>query len=162
MSVRELLVLGSASAVPTKTRNHNGYLLRWDGHGVLFDPGEGIQRQMTFAGVTASAVTWICLTHFHGDHCLGVPGVIQRIARDGAEHEVNAAFPASGMEYWQRLRHVVPFHDTALIKERPLTGEEVRLDTGDAPFTLTARRIDHSIEAYGYRLAEPDGWTMLP
>jgi ribonuclease Z len=162
MSVRELLVLGSSSAVPTKTRNHNGYLLRWDGHGLLFDPGEGTQRQMTFAGVTATAITWICLTHFHGDHCLGVPGVVQRIARDGVEHEVRAAFPADGLEYWRRLRHVVPFHDTAVITERPLTGEEVRLETGDAPFTLTARRLDHSIEAYGYRLAEPDGWTMLP
>lgn len=41
MSVRDLTVLGSASAVPTRSRNHNGYLLRWDGHGVLFDPGRG-------------------------------------------------------------------------------------------------------------------------
>jgi ribonuclease Z len=162
MSVRDLLVLGSASAVPTKTRNHNGYLLRWDGHGLLFDPGEGTQRQMTFAGVTATALTWICLTHFHGDHCLGVPGVIQRIARDEVEHTVDAAFPASGAEYWRRLRHTVPFYDTSEINEHPITGDTARLDTGTAPFTLTARRLDHSIEAYGYRLAEPDGVTMLP
>jgi ribonuclease Z len=161
MSVRDLLVLGSASAVPTKARNHNGYLLRWDGYGLLFDPGEGTQRQMTFAGVTVNAVNWICLTHFHGDHCMGVPGVVQRISRDGVEHEVNAAFPASGAEYWRRLRHTVPFYDTGDIRERPLTGESVTLDTGAAPFTLTARRLDHSIEAYGYRLAEPDGVTML-
>ena len=67
MSARDLIVLGSASAVPTKNRNHNGYLLRWDGHGLLFDPGEGTQRQMTWAGVSASDVTWICVTHFHGD-----------------------------------------------------------------------------------------------
>ncbi|WP_395104354.1 ribonuclease Z [Actinomadura sp. SCN-SB] len=162
MSVRDLLVLGSAGAVPTKTRNHNGYLLRWDGHGLLFDPGEGTQRQMTFAGVTATAVTWLCLTHFHGDHCLGVPGMIQRIARDGVEHVVNAAFPASGEEYWRRLRHATSFYDTSDIAEHPLAGDTVRLDTGPAPFTLTARRLDHSIEAYGYRLAEPDGVTMLP
>ena len=49
MSTRELVVLGTASAVPTKTRNHNGYLLRWDGRGILFDPGEGTQRQMAYA-----------------------------------------------------------------------------------------------------------------
>jgi ribonuclease Z len=162
MSVRDLLVLGTAGAVPTKTRNHNGYLLRWDGHGLLFDPGEGIQRQMTLAGVSVTALTWICLTHFHGDHCMVVPGVVQRISRDGVEHEVNAVFPASGAEYWRRLRYTVPFYDTGDIRERPLTGDTVQVDTGPAPFTLTARRLDHSIEAYGYRLSEPDGVRMLP
>ena len=52
MSPRELVVLGTASQLPTRTRNHNGYLLRWDGEAVLFDPGEGTQRQMTLAGVS--------------------------------------------------------------------------------------------------------------
>ena len=50
LSVRELVVLGTASQVPTRHRNHNGYLLRWDGEGILFDPGEGTQRQMLHAG----------------------------------------------------------------------------------------------------------------
>ena len=76
MSDRELVVLGTASQAPTRRRNHNGYLLRWDGEGLLFDPGEGTQRQMIFAGVTVSQITRICLTHFHGDHCLGLPGVL--------------------------------------------------------------------------------------
>ncbi|MEV4001985.1 ribonuclease Z [Actinomadura sp. NPDC049753] len=162
MSVRDLTVLGSASAVPTRSRNHNGYLLRWDGHGVLFDPGEGTQRQMTHAGLSANDVTWICVTHFHGDHCLGVPGIVQRIARDGVAHPVNAAFPASGRPYWERLRNAAAFRDTDVIRERPVSGERTELDTGDAPFSLVARRLSHPVEAYGYRLEEPDGVTMLP
>jgi ribonuclease Z len=148
--------------VPTKARNHNGYLLRWDGHGVLFDPGEGTQRQMSRAGVSAHDVTWICVTHFHGDHCLGVPGIVQRIARDGVEHTVDAAFPASGAQYWARLRHAAAFRDTDVIRERPVSGERMPLDTGAAPFTLVAQRLSHPVEAYGYRLEEPDGRTMLP
>jgi ribonuclease Z len=68
VTVRELVVLGTASQAPTRTRNHNGYLLRWDGEGLLFDPGEGTQRQMLLAGVPSSAVTRICLTHFPGCH----------------------------------------------------------------------------------------------
>jgi ribonuclease Z len=68
VTVRELVVLGTASQAPTRTRNHNGYLLRWDGEGLLFDPGEGTQRQMLLAGVPSSAVTRICLTHFHRCH----------------------------------------------------------------------------------------------
>jgi ribonuclease Z len=83
MSARELVVLGTSSQVPTRYRNHNGYLLRWDAHGILFDPGEGTQRQMTFANVTATAINRICVTHFHGDHCLGLAGITQRISLDG-------------------------------------------------------------------------------
>jgi len=161
MSTRDLVVLGTSSAVPTRARNHNGYLLRWDGHGVLFDPGEGTQRQMLRAGVSAHDINWICLSHFHGDHCLGVPGVIQRIARDGVTHPVRAVFPASGTDYWRRLRHAAIFADTQVVAEQPISGAEVRIST-DAPFTLTARRLSHRVESYGYRLAEPDSVTMVP
>ena len=94
--MRELVVLGTASQVPTRYRNHNGYLLRWDDEGLLFDPGEGTQRQMVLAGVAASAVNRLCLTHFHGDHCLGVPGIIQRASLDRVGHPITAHFPASG------------------------------------------------------------------
>ncbi|MET9337526.1 ribonuclease Z [Nonomuraea sp. NPDC003804] len=156
MSERELVVLGTASAVPTRHRNHNGYLLRWDGQGLLFDPGEGTQRQMVHAGLSAHDIHWICVTHFHGDHCLGVPGVVQRIARDKVRHEVRAVFPASGTTYWRRLRHAAAFADTDRITEHPVTGETAVVGR------LTARRLSHPMESYGYRLQEPDGRRMLP
>jgi ribonuclease Z len=87
---RELVVLGTASQVPTRRRNHNGYLLRWDGEGILFDPGEGTQRQMLYAGVSASGLSRLCLSHFHGDHCLGLPGVIARLSLDRVHRPVEA------------------------------------------------------------------------
>ncbi|GIH92062.1 ribonuclease Z [Planobispora siamensis] len=160
MSLRELVVLGTSSAVPTRHRNHNGYLLLWDGQGFLFDPGEGTQRQMTHAGVGSHDVTWICVTHFHGDHCLGVPGIVQRIARDGVAHPVRAAYPAVGETYWRRLRHASVFADTSVISECPVSGEVTTLDAG--PVTLTARPLSHPVEAYGYRVDEPDGRRMIP
>ncbi len=49
MSARELVILGTASQVPTRHRSHNGYVLRWDRETILFDPGEGSQRQMLLA-----------------------------------------------------------------------------------------------------------------
>ncbi|MEU0569719.1 ribonuclease Z [Nonomuraea sp. NPDC005983] len=156
MSSRELVVLGTSSAVPTRHRNHNGYLLRWDGQGYLFDPGEGTQRQMVHAGVSANDVHWLCLTHFHGDHCLGVPGVVQRIARDKVRHPVRALYPASGEAYWRRLRHAAAFADTQVITEHPVSGER------DEVGPLLARRLSHPVESYGYRLQEPSGRRMLP
>ncbi|NIH87041.1 ribonuclease Z [Amycolatopsis granulosa] len=160
MSVRELVVLGTGSQVPTRTRNHNGYLLRWDGEGLLFDPGEGTQRQMLFAGVPASSITRICLTHFHGDHCLGVPGVVQRLSLDGVRHPVTAHFPASGAEYFGRLRRASVFHETAELVEAPVSepGEIARGAFGK----LVARRLSHPVESFGYQLIEPDSRRMLP
>jgi ribonuclease Z len=158
---RELVVLGTASQAPTRLRNHNGYLLRWDADGLLFDPGEGTQRQMLFAGVTASQITGICITHFHGDHCLGLPGVIQRMALDQVRHEAQAYYPAEGREFFARLRHAALFRDSTKVREHPVTGEGA-LDGPPLPFLLEARRLSHSAPAIGYRLTEPDGRRMLP
>jgi ribonuclease Z len=157
---RELVVLGTASQAPTRTRNHNGYLLRWDGEGLLFDPGEGTQRQLLLAGVPSSAVTRICLTHFHGDHCLGVPGVVQRMSLDRVPHPVRAHFPASGLEYFARLRAASVFHDVLDLREEPVAGDGPVAE--GASWRLEARRLDHPVEAFGYRLVEPDGRRMLP
>ncbi len=141
-------------------RNHNGYLLRWDGEGILFDPGEGTQRQLAHAGIAASEITRMCITHFHGDHALGVPGIVQRLSLDRVAHPVSAHYPASGADFFERLRHATPFYETAVLLEQPVTGDGV-VATG-AFGTLSARRLDHSIDSYGYRLVEPDGRRMLP
>lgn len=153
-------MLGTASQVPTRQRNHNGYLLLWDGEGLLFDPGEGTQRQLLLAGVAASSISRLCLTHFHGDHCLGVPGVVQRFSADGVAHEMPAYFPASGAEYFARLRHACSFHERASLIEVPIDA--------DGPIALggfgmlEAMRLEHSIDAFGYRLIEPDGLRFVP
>jgi ribonuclease Z len=160
VSPRELVVLGTASQAPTRRRNHNGYLLRWDAEGLLFDPGEGTQRQMLFAGVTASQITRICITHFHGDHCLGLPGVVQRMSLDEVRHTVEACYPAAGQEFFTRLRHAAVFRDVANLRERPVDGEGTVAE--GPPFLLEARRLSHSAPAIGYRVAEPDGRRMLP
>jgi ribonuclease Z len=159
VSIRELVVLGTSSQVPTRTRNQNGYLLRWDGEGILFDPGEGTQRQMVHAGVAATDVTRLCITHFHGDHCLGVPGVVQRLSLDRVTHPVLAHYPVTGQELFTRLRHASAFHDIANVHEQPVTADGV-VATG-AFGTLWAHRLDHSLDTYGYRLVEPDGRRMV-
>ena len=161
MSNRELVVLGTASQAPTRARNHNGYFLRWDDEGLLFDPGEGTQRQMLFAGVTAHQITRICVTHFHGDHCLGLPGVLQRMALDQVTATVEVAYPASGADIFDRIRHISLFHDTLSLREHRVPAEGAVLADGPA-FRLEARPLSHRVPAVGYRLTEPDGRRMLP
>jgi ribonuclease Z len=160
VSIRELVVLGTASQVPTRTRNHNGYLLRFDAEGILFDPGDGTQRQMVHTGVAATDINRICITHFHGDHCLGLPGIVQRLSLDRVAHRVTAHYPASGRAYFERLRHASSFYDVVDIDEQPVGADGVV--ASGAFGTIEARRLEHSIDTYGYRLIEPDSRRMLP
>ncbi|MPY63513.1 ribonuclease Z [Streptomyces spongiae] len=160
MSVRELVVLGTASQVPTRHRNHNGYVLLWDGEGILFDPGEGTQRQMLRAGVSAHDLHRICVTHFHGDHSLGLAGVIQRINLDRVPHDVTAHYPRSGQRFFDRLRYATAYRETVQLIEAPVAEDGVLAATPS--YSLEARRLSHPVESFGYRLVEPDGRRILP
>jgi len=157
--MRELTILGTASQVPTRHRNHNGYLLRWDDEAILFDPGEGTQRQMLMAGLAVTPLTRVAITHFHGDHSLGLPGIIQRISLDKVPHPVTVNFPAGGREYFERLRHATSFWDNSDLRPEPVGATfATQISAG----RLTALPLRHSIETYGYRLVEPDTRRMVP
>ncbi len=164
MSTRTVTFLGTASQVPTRQRNHNALFLQWDDLGVLFDPGEGTQRQMTLAGVRATQITHVCITHFHGDHCLGLAGIVQRLSLDRVGHPVEVIYPASGQAYFERLRHASSFHETATLVPRPVSGQagaEIEVcRAGKVRFL--ARALEHGIDCQGYRLQEEDGRRMLP
>lgn len=152
--MRDFVVLGTASQVPTRTRNHNGYVVHWDGEGLLFDPGEGTQRQMIQAGVSANQITRICITHVHGDHCLGLPGVLSRMALDRVEHPIHMHYPASGEDMIRALVAVAS------------PGIDLRLHPhgGAGPIAagVEVRPLLHRIETYGYKVVEPDGRSFLP
>lgn len=168
MSVRELVVLGTASQVPTRYRNHNGYLIRWDGEGFLFDPGEGIQRQLIHAGVSSTDITKICITHFHGDHCLGLAGISQLLSLDGCPHPVHVYFPASGEKYYHRLRRASIYHDRAEVHGHPVPepGPERTcvwsVDEERKGLKLEVASLNHGVPTMGYRLEERGGWTLDP
>lgn len=76
----ELIFLGTSAMVPTKDRNPSAVFLTYRDQGILFDCGEGTQRQLKIAGVPLSKLTKILITHFHGDHVFGLPGLLQSMA----------------------------------------------------------------------------------
>ncbi len=157
MSNRQVVVLGTASQAPTRHRAHNGFVVRWDDQLIMFDPGEGTQRQAILAGIAIARLTAVCLTHFHGDHCLGLPGVIQRRALDARSStnglpELPVYFPGDGRHYFDRLRTASEFHDTSRVRPEPIETDGPIGTLGD--LTLTARALTHRTTTYGYRLEE--------
>ena len=160
MSARELVILGTSSQVPTRHRAHHSAFLAWDDLGVLFDPGEGTQRQLILAGVSPTRITHICITHFHGDHCLGLAGISQRLSLDRVTHPVHVMFPASGAVYYERLTKASIYVEGATLVPVPITDEgEVHVTNG---LRFVAARLEHGVPCFGYRLEEPHSRTMIP
>lgn len=162
MSVRQVTFLGTASQVPTRSRNHNAIFLQWDDLGILFDPGEGTQRQMTLAGLSATQITHICITHFHGDHCLGLAGIVQRLSLDRVPHPVEVIYPASGQVFFERLRHASAFYEVATLVPRPVSASGIVEVCRAGKARLLAAQLDHGIDCQGYRVQEDDSVRMLP
>lgn len=154
MSVRDLIILGCSSQQPTRKRNHGAYLLRWNEEGFLFDPGEGTQRQFIFAGVAPPSVTRIFVSHFHGDHCLGLGSMLMRLNLDKVDHPIHCYYPASGKKYFDRLRYGTMYHETIEVIEHPITEEGLVHD--DGKFSIEAYYLEHGVDNLGYRVKEAD------
>jgi len=154
MSARDLIILGCSSQQPTRARNHSGYLFRWNGEGLLFDPGEGTQRQFIYAGVPPPVVTRIFVSHFHGDHCLGLGSMLMRLNLDKVTHPIHCYYPASGKKYFDRLRYGTIYHETIHVVEHPVSEEGVVED--DGKFRIEAVFLEHGVDNIGWRITEPD------
>lgn len=154
MSVRDLIILGCSSQQPTRLRNHGAYLLRWNQEGLLFDPGEGTQRQFIFADVAPPTVTRIFVSHFHGDHCLGLGSMLMRLNLDRVKHPIHCYYPASGKVYFDRLRYGTIYHDHIQVIEHPVSEEGIVHQ--DETFTIEAKFLDHGVDNLGWRITEVD------
>lgn len=154
MTVRDLTILGCSSQQPTRYRNHSGYILRWNNEGLLFDPGEGTQRQFIFANVAPPVVTRILVSHFHGDHCLGLGSMLMRLNLDKVTHPIHCYYPASGKKYFDRLRYGTMYHETIQVIEHPVSEEGLVHD--DGKFRIEAAFLEHGVDNIAWRITEPD------
>ncbi len=153
MTVRDLIILGCSSQQPTRFRNHGAYLLRWNNEGLLFDPGEGTQRQFIFANVAPTVVSRIFISHFHGDHCLGLGSILMRLNLDKVTHPIHCYYPASGKKYFDRLRYGSIYHELIKVVEHPVS--QAGLVEDDGCFRIEATFLEHGVENIGWRITEP-------
>lgn len=160
MSARDLIILGCSSQQPTRFRNQGGYLLRWNEEGLLFDPGEGTQRQFIFANVAPPTVTRIFISHFHGDHCLGLGSMLMRLNLDKVTHPIHCYYPASGKKYFDRLRYCCMYKEKIHVIEHPVS--KAGIVEEDGKFRISAIFLDHGVENIGWRIQEADQRKFYP
>ncbi len=158
MSTKDLIILGCSSQQPTRFRNHGAYLFRWNEEGLLFDPGEGTQRQFIFANVAPPTVTRIFVSHFHGDHCLGLGSMLMRLNLDKVTHPIHCYYPESGKVYFDRLRYGTIYHEQIQVIEHPVSQSGIVHSDGN--FCIEAVFLKHGVDNIAWRVTEPDRYKF--
>ncbi len=149
----QILFLGTSSMVPTKERNQNGILISYGCEGILVDCGEGMQRQLKIAGVSLAKVTKILISHWHGDHVLGLPGLIQSMSATGYERTLKIYGPKGTKKYMRKMFDVFLFDRRLDIKVYEVKKGKF-FENDD--FILEAGPLEHNIETLGYNIIEKD------
>lgn len=147
----EITFLGTSSAVPSKHRNHAGIIIKYFKDTLLFDCGEGTQRQLTYAKISPMKINKIFITHFHGDHVLGLAGLIQSMGFRGREEDLNIYGPkglgkiinaAFKIGYFQ-LNYNINIHEI---------GEGIVVETDE--YIIRSIIAEHNIDNISYSVYE--------
>ncbi len=149
----EILFLGTSSMQPTKLRNHSSFFIKYKKEGFLFDCGEGTQRQMRIAGVKPSKITRLFISHWHGDHVFGIPGLLSTMGADEYSKKLFIYGPKGTKNYLHNMlkgfaaKDIIPFNVVEVKKGVFLDKEE---------FTVEAEPLEHSVDCVGYSFIEKD------
>ena len=149
----QLTFLGTACMMPTKERNAGALFLQFKSDGVLFDCGEGTQRQMKIAGIPLSKVTKICISHWHGDHVFGLPGLLLTISAMDMDKTIDIFGPRGSKKDFQALFGGIEFE--AKFNIRITEVHEGKFFEND-DFLLESMPMKHRIPCVGFSFVEKD------
>jgi ribonuclease Z len=149
----DVVFLGTAASMPTAQRGPAALLVRRGSERLLFDCGEGTQRQLQRSSIGLPDLQEIFLTHYHADHFLGLPGMLKTFALRGRDETPLTVYGPRGLrELFNRLRPFVgrlPYPLTAVELEPGETQE--RGEYAIEPFP-----VEHGLDALGYALLEQE------
>lgn len=149
----KLIFLGTGSMVPTKERNHIAVLISYKNENILVDCGEGTQRQLKLADVSPTKVTKILITHWHGDHVLGLPGLMYSLAAGEYQKTLEVYGPKGTRDYMYNLLKGFAYQDQISYKIHEI---ESNVFFENKDFRLEAVRLKHSTVCLGYSFVEKD------
>ncbi|WP_156290860.1 ribonuclease Z [Oceanobacillus salinisoli] len=150
----ELIFLGTGAGVPSKERNVSSIalsLLQEINNVWLFDCGEATQHQILHTSIKPRKVNKIFITHLHGDHIFGLPGFLSSRSFQGGDEELTIYGPSGIKEFVETSLRVSSSHLTYPITFVETTEGKVM---DDDHFQVHAKKLDHGIASFGYRIVE--------
>lgn len=151
----EITFLGTSSGVPTRSRNVSSIALRLPQRAEvwLFDCGEGTQHQLLRSEIKSSQIRRIFVTHLHGDHIFGLMGLIASCGLAGTGENIDIYGPEGLKDY---IFHCAKYSYMKIAQRVQVHTISPGLVYEDQEFTVTCERLDHTVPAHGYRIAEKD------
>jgi len=149
----QITFLGTSSMVPTKERSQSAILISYKNEGILVDCGEGTQRQLKIAGIKLTKITKILISHWHGDHVLGLPGLIQTMAASGYNGVLEIYGPKKTKEHFKNMFKAFVFDKKIDIRIKEIDEKNFFENEN---FSLQALPVEHGIETLGFGFIEKD------
>jgi ribonuclease Z len=148
-----VILLGTGAALPTPERQTSGTAVLYEGEMLLFDCGEGTQLQLRKAGLRHGRLSRVFITHMHGDHVIGIMGLLMTMELSGRERPIELYGPRALADYVATstrllstgFRYPIIFHEAQ-------PGTVCQTDT----YTIECLPLNHRIQTYGYAMQERD------
>lgn len=153
MTQLQLIFLGTGGSWPTVKRNVTSLAVKRAGEIILFDCGEGTQRQFQKSQLSYMQISHLFITHFHGDHFLGIPGLIQTMQLNDRKEPLHIYGPEGMMTLLNQLLRLGYFKPTyEIIAHELSSGERINLDG----YVIETLAMDHGIPTLAYALIESE------
>ncbi|UCD03908.1 MAG: ribonuclease Z [Candidatus Woesearchaeota archaeon] len=150
----KVIFLGTSSVFPTKKRNHQTMALTYGPEIILFDCGEGTQRQMRIAGMRISKISKIFITHWHGDHVLGLAGLLQSLAMNARKGPIDIWGPIGSKK---RVSHLINTYEVEFpfkIRVHEVKNKRLQIIDEEPKYEILAAPLCHPCECIGYTFQE--------
>lgn len=148
-----IVFLGTGGTYPSKLRNVTSIAVQMPGEVLMFDCGEGTQRQLMSSPVSFMKIKKIFISHLHADHFLGLPGLIQSMSLNGREDELFIFGPRGLKQNVEAMMSLGYFKSGFEVKSRDLR-PGTSLDFAD--YTVRVVQAEHSVPALGFSLEEKE------
>ncbi|MEC7118906.1 MAG: MBL fold metallo-hydrolase [Pseudomonadota bacterium] len=150
----EFLFLGTSAGTPTRTRNVTGLALRkknqraW----VLVDCGEGTQHQVLKTALSLNSLSTICITHVHGDHCYGLPGILASAGMGKRQAPLTVIAPRAIQEWFETTRQLTDLYLSYPVEFVAVEDMQEAWVTED--FVISTHPLSHRVPCYAYQFTE--------
>jgi ribonuclease Z len=146
----KITFLGTADQIPSVRRNHTSILLNYNEENILIDCGEGTQRQFRIAGLNPCKITRILISHWHGDHVLGLPGLLQTLSASGYNKTLYIYGPRGIDRQIKDMLGVFGFKREYEIEIEEVSGKFFEKED----FYLEAEKMEHGIPTNAYNFVK--------